>query len=458
VLPNDTVEIAVRFARDYDDWWETTPWRLRGRARLVGGGDASAWQDGDGADLVRLPLQAGKNYVLEFETAEANGAKFNGIRTWPISVEAAPAQASPGLIVFTTMLTLALVILVPLDLSRAFRVAVLRALGRRWTFLTSESAVTIEGRPRGDAIELTAAQGGAVEVRRCLPLAVVSAAIRQGREDFGEIRDALLPPTEGRLQTISIRVPEVLFHYALGLKLVGGWAPETGPHGLPELSRVCGQTAILQEVRARPPSRLARVRFAGVAFAGEPLLSVDAEIPPIEGTFRRLHAEVLNCGSRCGDLLAALRNADVVHVAAHATLSEIELEDGSFTAAWLPDEILDQVRCRLVILSACEAGRTSPDRSSVAWALIRAGVNLIGSTEPLDDTVARRFFPMLYERFLPVRAGEGPALAEAIRHASIDFAAAFATCANTAWRDYLNLLVLYGNPNLRLGVFHPRKD
>ena len=102
----------------------------------------------------------------------------------------------------------------------------------------------------------------------------------------------------------------------------------------------------------------------------------------------------------------------------------------------------------------CDAGRTAPGQPSIAWPLIRAGVTVIGSLVPLDDTVARRFFPLLYEYFLPVTIADGPRLAAAIIRASAALSPILGAGASAPWRAYLNNLVLYGNPNLRLTVFH----
>jgi hypothetical protein len=449
-LPYDTVELVARFARDYDAWWETVPWRLRGRARVVGGGDAGTWRWADDAGVVRLPIEAGRNYVLEFESAQANGAKFQGIRTLPLSVAAPPTPPSPRLVAALVLLASTLAVVLLFVFSGAVRRAILRALGRRWVFNAPECDVTVEVREENGSVEWTVLRGGSVTVRDVLAFTALAQPAPKHR------LEKLLPPAEGRLQTVSIRVPEELLPYPLGRWLVGGWASLATPQ--PEGARVAGQSAVLGQVLATPATHIRKVRFASVTFAGTPPLPVAAEILPIEHTFRRLRAEVLLSHSRCSDLIEALCEADIVHVAAHATLTAILLEDGAFTAGMLPDSLLARIRCRLLTLSACEAGGIASDRPSVAWPLIRAGTNIIGSTEPLDDTVARRFFPLLYERFLPVTAGEGPTLAEAIRAAAIDLGAALSFGLDTQWRTHLNLLVLYGNPNLRLAVFQPSEN
>jgi hypothetical protein len=205
---------------------------------------------------------------------------------------------------------------------------------------------------------------------------------------------------------------------------------------------------------AAPPRQLKRVRYASLGWAGIPALLIRPELAAIEAAFRRIRADVLPRGESPADLLNALCEADVVHVAAHASLTEIELRDSAFTASLLTDDLLRRIRCRLLILSACDAGRTAPGQPSIAWPLIRAGVTIIGSLVPIDDTVARRFFPLLYEYFLPVTVADGPRLARAIVRASAALSVIFGAGANAPWRAYLNNLVLYGNPNLRLTVFH----
>ncbi len=453
LLPNDVVEVAVRFARSYADWWQTYPWLLRGRALTGDAGDAPAWQWADERDAVRLPMEAGRRYVLEFESAQANGAIYSGIRSLPLAVEIDPTVIPPRVVAAIGVLALGFASLLLFTFSRAARRAVLRALGRRWVFRAEDCDVVVEAAVGIGGVQLTADRGGAVSVRHILAANEMALCAAGDDRTLMRIRSALLPPADDSLQTISMRTPEALFHHPFGSWLDGGWA-WLPPRALPNFARVCGQTAILRQMVAAPPRQLKRVRYAGLGWAGAPPLMVRPELAAIEAAFHRIRADVLPRGDSPADLLNALCEADVVHVAAHATLTEIELRGSSFTASLLTDDLLRRIRCRLLILSACDAGRTAPGHPSIAWPLIRAGVTVIGSLVPLDDTVARRFFPLLYEYFLPVTIADGPRLATAIIRASAALPEILGARETAPWRAYLNNLVLYGNPNLRLTVFH----
>jgi hypothetical protein len=453
-LPHDVVEIAVRFGRNYDDWWQTFPWLLRGRALTENDGDVPVWQSASERDELRLLTEAGRRYVLEFESAQADGATYNGIRSLPMTVEVDPTVVPPRVVAFISALVLGFASLLLFTFSRAARRAVLRALGRRWVFRADDCDVVVEVAVGTEEVLLTAERGGAVSVRQNLDANEVAHCAAGDQPTLMRIRAALLPPPDDSLQTISVRTPEEFFHHRLGSWLDGGWA-WLPPPALPNFARVCGQTAVLPQMLAAPHRQLKRVRYAGLGWAGTPPLLVQTELGAIEAAFRRIRAHVLPRGDSPADLLNALCEADVVHVAAHATLTEIELRGRPFTASLLTDELLRRIRCRLLILSACDAGRTAPGQHSIAWPLIRAGVTVIGSHVPLDDTVARRFFPLLYDYFLPVTIADGPRLAAAIIRASSALSPILGAGASAPWRSYLNNLVLYGNPNLRLTVFHP---
>jgi CHAT domain len=458
-LPHDTVELTVHFERDYSDWWQTTPWRLRGRARPEDAGDAPQWQLANDKNDVRLGLEAGRRYVLEFASAAANGSAFSDIRTARLTVAAAPAAVPRRIVALVAALAIASGALIALTASRVARVALLRVLGRRWSFRVEDCDVIVEAvaSPEG-GIQLTAERGGAASVRLMLTAQdlVNTEKVEQDRI-HNNLREALLPPLADTLQTISLRTPESIFHYPLARWLDGGWALAHN-QAQPEARRIGGQVALLRAMHSNPPFRLTRVRYAGIGWPGEPALFVRPELEEIEASFRRLRAEILPQGETPADLVNALCQADVVHVAAHATLTEIALRGGAFTASLLTDEMVRQTRCRLLILSACSAGRTIPGEPSLVWPLIRAGVNVIGSIEPLDDTIARRFFPIVYKRFLPINTADGPNLSEAIARASAEMEQIFGVSSDAPWRNYLNRLVLYGNPTLRLAVFHSPAD
>jgi CHAT domain-containing protein len=142
-------------------------------------------------------------------------------------------------------------------------------------------------------------------------------------------------------------------------------------------------------------------------------------------------------------LLAALRERDIVHVAAHAEHDFILLSDGPFTVSDFSILKPPEIRCRLIVLSACSGGLIKNPNASLAFQFVSRGMNMIGSTDPLDDFLAKLFFGDLYRAWLPGRRSGGVELATAIRQA-----AEALRHDNEAPRTELDALLLYGDPTL----------
>ncbi len=146
------------------------------------------------------------------------------------------------------------------------------------------------------------------------------------------------------------------------------------------------------------------------------------------------------------DFVTALCTADIVHVHAHGNTSGIYLYKKLFGSGDL-DRILASIQCRLLVLSACEAGSLSGSIGSLVYPLVQRGVQVIGATEELDDVIAVVFFSAFYESLFPRLASQGYLLSDALRDAG-------AACYKVAGRGRrgadvsagIGSIVLYGNP------------
>lgn len=123
-----------------------------------------------------------------------------------------------------------------------------------------------------------------------------------------------------------------------------------------------------------------------------PLEAVDGEIDAVTSCFRRWGASVYCCreSATVSGLCDGLINADIIHVAAHATTAGIILQDGVLGTRELNDGLVSKLRCRLLVLSGCEAGRLDEDDSFV-YTLVQTGVNVIAAVDFVKDQACRTF-------------------------------------------------------------------
>lgn len=154
----------------------------------------------------------------------------------------------------------------------------------------------------------------------------------------------------------------------------------------------------------------------------------------------------------------------MVHLAAHAAFDRLFLEDGPFTAddlAFLP---LSQCRCRLLVLSACEAGNMD-NPAALLWNFVLAGINVIAASRPAYDHICRIFFGELYLALLPTRKAAGVELGEAIRLAidrsrlRLSALPGFLDDNKGNMFDYtVGSFLLFGDPSLSLKLSYPRRS
>jgi hypothetical protein len=153
-----------------------------------------------------------------------------------------------------------------------------------------------------------------------------------------------------------------------------------------------------------------------VLVAGPQLPGAEAEVRALARLYR--DADVLaGPEATAANVLAAIEEADVVHLAAHGSFradsplfSSVLLADGPLTVY-----DLEQVKIapRLVVLSACDAAvaavRTGDELLGSATALLGLGVpSVIAPVLPVSDEATVSMMVSLHER---LREGERPALA-----------------------------------------------
>jgi hypothetical protein len=186
-----------------------------------------------------------------------------------------------------------------------------------------------------------------------------------------------------------------------------------------------------------------------------------SEIKAISEVFVRwgAHVNLLDRDAKVSDMLAALEHSDVVHAAVHAMPTGLFLQDGFLNAERFRGGPL---RCRLLVLSACEAGDVQvPD--AFIWAALSAGINVLAATKPVDDQVCRVFFSELYSTLLPRRRFGGVRLATAISAAAAVCRQRYARVAlrlkdeNLAinWQETVDSFILFGDPSLCLQLSRP---
>ncbi len=192
-----------------------------------------------------------------------------------------------------------------------------------------------------------------------------------------------------------------------------------------EGAAVAGQ--VTQAVPAVVKLAQEEVRFAALgciqAEEGDPLPGAGREAAEVSGIFKKTGARAVpllgpeaSTRASVGHFITALREADIVHVATHASPDIIQFTEGKFLIGDLKS--LGPLRCRLLVLSACEAASFDQVGMSLAHEFVSRGVNVLASLDRVDDRFCEAFFPKLYETMLPPRKISGDNLGTAIRKAA----------------------------------------
>jgi HEAT repeat protein len=282
---------------------------------------------------------------------------------------------------------------------------------------------------------------------------------------------AMWPPQQAVLETIRemlpgsdirVAVDRSLFRQPWAYHLGGRWAD-----GLDTI--IAGQLCAVPESVKLRPVYTKKVAFAAFSCSRpenrRPLEAVDGEIDAVTSCFRRWGASVYCCrdSATVSDVCDGLLNADIMHVAAHATTAGIILQDGVLGTRELNDGLVSKLRCRLLVLSGCEAGRLDEDDSFV-YTLVQTGVNVIAAVDFVKDQACRTFFEEFYSALLPGRRTEGVELGAAIRSAaeacSIRFGEVEASLQVRGqverWKKSVNSFMLYGDPSIHLILQIPK--
>jgi tetratricopeptide (TPR) repeat protein len=177
-----------------------------------------------------------------------------------------------------------------------------------------------------------------------------------------------------------------------------------------------------------------------VALAGPGLARADDEAVTAAGAWPSSTARYA-VGADRGVALAAMAQADLVHVAAHGThqadsplFSSLRLADGPVFAHELDP---DTVRASHVVLSACEVGRSTlrpgDEALGLTSVLLRLGVrSVVASVARVNDTAAAETMAA-YHRELARGTGSGEALASALASQDDDTPVPF-VCFGSSWR------------------------
>lgn len=404
----------------------------------------------EGLDLRRL---------LMIHRAHARLSALQGIdeaQASTIQIAKEQVRAARRQIFITLCLVLlagVLLVVATASLSPKVRRHLLLLMGRRWALVTGRCDAVIEVYDQAIVVRL-------LDDDRPDPPGALSPEWPPSDSLIQDIRQHLAGSQMVRLLTFS----EAQFRKP--------WAHVVGPSRSDRDGRsIMGQLCLGKGGRPRAQAFTKHVAFVALGCARPSELTlgtlneVEAEIEAVHACFRRWGADSseLNLEATREDVLRAIASADVVHIAAHADPDAIYLANGTITAEDLQPMLVAGQRCRLLVLSACSAGKLDADFSLVLK-LVQSGVNVFASLEEVRDFVTRTFFEQAYAQWLPgARVGGiefGIALREAADHCQQRFQRASHALGihgeSHMWHTSIDAFVLYGDPTLQLQLVVPR--
>jgi ligand-binding sensor domain-containing protein len=291
-------------------------------------------------------------------------------------------------------------------------------------------------------------------------------------------RDSRWPPQADQVQpvrsifregsTVRVEAEEQLFSRPWAHELGSGWS--AGSQAI-----IAGQQLVTEKEQSGPRPKYYSPKVACAALrcinpqGHEPLTAPEDEIKAIVRCFRNWKAEVftLDKDAAVGDLQYAMAVCDIVHVSAHATAEGIYLKDRFMDVDDLRLDLLETMRCRLLVLSACEAGQWHTDHGFVLR-LVDWGVNVVAAVGEVNEVWSYYFFLDFYNAFLPSekRQHEGTVFANAVRATSPKLAERVAEHASKKgrkgsefdWQKTVDLFMLYGDPTLKLSFERRKRD
>lgn len=314
-------------------------------------------------------------------------------------------------------------------------------LGRRWYFAIRDCDYTVTVRHFESSIR--------VEVNdRTSPEPTEYVSETDAPRDWPPRIDDLLE-TIRPSSNVRVRVDEALFFRPWSQYIGGRWS-----QGVQAV--IAGQVAAVSPRSRILPLYGKRVHVSILSCSDpkrglERLQNAPLEATNISSVFQKWGAHVSELSPAVTvDFIEALRSSDIVHVAAHATLNSIEFADRASDADDLTPDVLKSMRCRMLVLSACDAGRLVAGARSTVFELIRAGTNVLAASAAVDTVVCRAFLEEMYHAMLPMRKAENVAVADAVRIASSRCATRFASFIDRDWTSTVDAFVLYGDPSLHL--------
>jgi hypothetical protein len=432
-VPHDAARAVLAFASDYDRWWRPPQAQVRGTDQ-----DAD-WADIDSSGRGAVPLAAGSTYSLQYRMPDNH--RLGTLPAAPVALRTEqPPTAVPPWVYALAVVTVALLIV---TISGRVRRALLVRIGLRWSLDSSNTPLQVYVRKLQDDV----------------PRASLVRPDTHG-ERFVTITDSYAPLAELTAElnpgdNLRVVVADDLFARPWSLHVGTPWSK--GAEAI-----VAGQVASRADSPVRPPAPSRVVAFSSLACA-RPATPLDL-LEKADGESAAITKQVKDWGAtvsrtsdaRCDDFLRALRLADVVHVAAHASLDRLELADRALTIQDLSDDVLRSMRTRLLILSACQAQEDVVPEAMIVIRLVRAGVNVISASAAVDDVVCKRFFVELFRAFLPGRAVEGVTIAGAIRTAAAACRRHFSKYPDP-WTPTVDSFQLYGDPGLHFVLRVPPK-
>jgi hypothetical protein len=330
------------------------------------------------------------------------------------------------------------------------RRTILIQLGRRWSIVPGTcdydgNVFLLADQIHIQVRDLRNAQSTAYQERLSSTCGLAS-----GHEQLQTLRAALKPAT-----TIALAVEEEVYGTPWAIMVGSPWS--TG-----KSATIVGQLCGTRRWTATSLPRSREIAFAalgdGTALPQMELYAVREEIDAVSTRFRRWGAVVLTPrpNAKCADLREALMSADVVHVSAHADPDGVYLGDRRMDVGDLDDDLVTRLRCRLLVLSACNAGRLT--NCSFVYRLVASGVNVLAALQPVRDQTCQVFFEEFYKALLPTSGFAGVEIAEAVRSSADACSRRFGNAEHVLglsgrkglWRNTLDAFILYGDPSSQL--------
>jgi hypothetical protein len=290
-------------------------------------------------------------------------------------------------------------------------------------------------------------------------------------EDRSDARSAVLhfeipeqswPPPEAFREAAKAAIPKAatIRVEADASSFSRPWANIVGDFWSEAEARIGGQVCRVERLVGAGPGATKTLMFCGLSCVDDgvnpQLPTAAAEVYAVAQVFRSWGAGTLVFAADADHqaMQDALVRCDIVHVAAHASPSGLYLSDGMYVAT---DLASIDMRCRVLLLSACDIGNITEEKAFL-WEVVRRGVNVIAATKPVDDAASRIFFEEFFQALLPRKHLGGVHFHEAVRAAILASHRRFTLSASRTgdsramdrWAATLDSFVLLGDPTLYL--------